>query len=373
MRHPIRTALVGLAVLPVLALAACGGSDSSGSEGAGSADTATAKEMIAPYVGQPSPFPISTPLETAPTGKKVAYMDCGTPICALFYDIASPAAEALGMELTRVDTGQAADTVSTAFDTAVNGGHDGVFVPAIPPALWERGLDALNEAGTPVVTTGVTGGDPSKIDVMQVSDVNVTEAAHLLAAYVVAEHGADVNAVLYRTPELPFTGLMADEFQQQMDELCDGCDVRIADIPASTLGNRAPSIIVDDLQAHPDTKTVIFSVGEQANGLAAAMKTANLDAEMIANSPTPETLQQMKDGDIDAALGLDLAVIGWTAMDSLARLSTGAEADPGALADQPPMQFLTAEDLPEDVSHGWVAYPDFADRFMTLWAPASAS
>ena len=210
MAHRMRRAMVGLAVLPLLALAACGSSDSAGDGDSAdnSADTAAAEALIAPYTGQPSDFPITTPLTASPKGKKVAYMDCGTPICALFYDIAQPAAQALGMTLTRIDTGQAADTVSTAFDTAVSGGYDGVFVPAIPPALWERGLDALNKAGIPVVTTGVTGGDPSKIAVMQVSDKNVTEAGKLLAAKVVAEHGADVNAVLYQTPELPFTGLL---------------------------------------------------------------------------------------------------------------------------------------------------------------------
>ena len=111
-------------------------------------------------------------------------------------------------------------------------------MPAIPPALWERGLDALNKAGIPVVTTGVTGGDPSKIAVMQVSDKNVSEAGKLLAAKVVAEHGADVNAVLYQTPELPFTGLLSETFQKELKELCTGCKVRIADIPAASLGTR---------------------------------------------------------------------------------------------------------------------------------------
>lgn len=362
---------LGLALASLLVLCACGGDSEGSSEGTGTADTAAAEALIAPFVDQPSDFPISTPLAESPAGKKIAYMDCGTPICALFFSIAEPAAKALGMDLTRIDTGQAADTVSTAFDTAVSGGYDGVFVPAIPPALWERGLDALSEAGIPVVTTGVTGGDPEKIAVRQVSETNVTVAAQLLAAYVVAEHGADVNAVLYKTPELPFTEVLAKEFAKEMDKLCDGCEVREADIPAAALGNRAPTIVTDDLQAHPDTKTVVFSVGEQANGLAAAMKTAGLDVEMIANSPTPETLSQIKDGDIAAALGLDLAVIGWTAIDSLARLTTGAEADPGAVADAPPMQFLTADNLPEDVSQGWTGYPDFADRFLELWQPAS--
>jgi ribose transport system substrate-binding protein len=64
---------------------------------------------------------------------------------------------------------------------------------------------------------------------------------------------------------------------------------------------------------------------------------------------------------------MDLGVLVWTMVDSLARLTTGQQADPGAVADEVPKQFLTAGDLPEDVSRGWSGYPDFAERFLTLW------
>lgn len=366
-----RVALV-CASSALVVLSACGGSDGgSASSSGGTADVTGAKATIAPYVGQPSAFPITEALATRPNGKKLAYMDCGTPICGLFYTLAEPAAKALGMSLTRIKTGQAADTVSSAFDTAAEGGYDGVFVPAIAPALWERGLDALKAKDIPVVTTGVTGGDASKIDVQQVSDTNVAEAGKLVAAYVVAKNDTDVNTVVYVTPELPFNQVFADSFAKELTTLCPSCESRVAKIPVATLGNRAPSLITDDLQAHPDTKTAVFAVGEQANGLAAALKTAGLDPEIIANSPTPETLGQIQNGDIEAGLGLDLPVIAWTAIDSLARLTTGAEADPGATADTPPMQFLTASDLKGDVSKGWTGYPDFGDRFTALWKDAS--
>ncbi|MEU9246228.1 substrate-binding domain-containing protein [Streptomyces sp. NPDC048385] len=372
MANRVRRAVAVVAALPLLALAACGNDGADTAKPGGTADTATAKRMIQSYLDKPSAFPITQPLKKSPAGKKIAYMDCGTPICALFYQISEPAAKALGMTLTRINTGQAADTVGSAFDTAVSGGYDGVFVPAIPPSLWQRGLDALHTKGIPVVTTGVTGADASKIAVRQVSEKNVKHAAELLAAYVVAEHGANVDAVLYMTPELPFVEVLSEAFQKEMKVLCGSCKVRTADIPAASLGSKAPSIIVDDLQAHPDTKTVVFGVGEQANGLAAAMKAAGLNGvEMIANSPTPETLQQIKDGSIKAGLGLDLAVIGWTAVDSLARLTTGQKADPGAVADTPPIQFLTKSNLPADVSKGWTGYPDFAQRFTALWKSAS--
>jgi ribose transport system substrate-binding protein len=370
-RRKIRAALICVPA-SLLVLSACGASDagSSGSD-KGTADVAGAKSIIAPYIGQPSKFPITEALKTKPTGKKLAYMDCGTPICGLFFTLAEPAAKSLGMSLTRIKTGQAADTVSSAFDTAVEGNFDGVFVPAIAPALWERGLDALKAKGIPVVTTGVTGGDPKKIDVQQVSDTNVKEAGKLVAAYVVAKHDTDVNAVVYVTPELPFNQVFADSYEAEVKKLCGSCETRFAKIPVATLGNRAPSLITDDLQAHPDTKTVVFAVGEQANGLAAAMKTAGLKSEIIANSPSPETLSQIQSGDIEAGLGLDIPVIAWTAVDSLARLVTGAEADPGAKADIPPMQFLTKADLKGDVSKGWTGYPDFGQRFTALWKDAS--
>ena len=369
-------ASVALGTTVALLLSACGsGDDDSGStadsSGGGSADVAAAKEFIADYVGQPSPFPIDTPLAKSPAGKRIAYMDCGTPICGLFYQLAQPPAEALGMELTRIDTGLSADTVATAFDTVVSGGYDGVFVPAIPTQLWESGLDALAEAGIPVATSGVVGGDPAKIGVRQVSEIQAKTAGELLAAYVVAENGDDTNAVVYQTPELQFTSVIWDAFEGKMKELCGGCSVRTADVPAATFGTRSPSVIVDDLQAHPDTKTVVFAIAEQAGGLPAALDTAGLDVETIGNSPDPAALEQIQSGDMAAGLGLDLPVVAWTVVDSLARLTTGQEPAPGAVADQPPMQFLTAEELKGDVSQGWTGYPDFAERFTALWKSAA--
>ena len=68
--------------------------------------------------------------------------------------------------------------------------------------------------------------------------------------------------------------------------------------------------------------------------------------------------------------GLDLPVIAWTVADSLARMTTGQQPDPGAVEDIAPRQLLTAADLKGDVSRGWTGYPDFADRFMALWSQA---
>jgi ribose transport system substrate-binding protein len=358
---------LGLAVL--LALVGCS-SGTTADQTPGTADTAQAEKLASIYTGAPSQFPVTSPLQKSAAGKRVAYMDCGTPICALFYSLIEAPAAQLGIKVTRIDAGQAADTVSTAFDTVAAGGYDGVFVPGITPTLWQKGLDELSKAGIPVVTTGMTGGDATKIALRQMSEVAVTRAADALAGYVVSKHGADVNIVVYETPELNFTTLLAQRFNETLGKLCTGCKSRVVDIPAATLGNTATTIVTDDLQAHPETATALFGVGEQANGLAAALKTAGIQRELISFSPTPDTLQQTLGGDVSAVLGLDLVVISWTTMDSLAKLMTGQQIDTFVHDDNPVMQFLTAKDLPSDVSQGWTGYPDFAQRFAALWANA---
>ena len=371
--HSKKAAVSALAIAATLILASCGNSGNSGSSSAGAAnkaDVATAKEMIAPYTGQPSKFPITQPLATKPTGKRIAYLDCGTPICGLFYTVTKPAMEALGMSLTSIKAGLQADTVQAAVDTVVQDKYDGVFVPAIPPALWKRGLEQLQANKIPVVTSGAIGLDPKAVPVQQAGTKDSTRGGQVLAAQVVAEHGSKSDVAVYYTPELDFTNVIKDSFIEEMGKLCAGCKVREVKVPVATFGTSSQTVIVDDLQAHPDTATAVFAIGEETAGLPAALKTAGIKVETIVNSPDPSNLEAIQKGDINMGFGLDLPVIAWTVADSLARMTTGQQPDPGAVEDIAPRQLLTAADLKGDVSRGWTGYPDFADRFMALWSQA---
>jgi ribose transport system substrate-binding protein len=376
----LRAALGIAALASALLLTACGGSSSpatasspsasgSGSGSTTGADVAAAKSAIAPYVGQASKFPIDTPLDKKPTGKRIAYLDCGTPICGLFSQLAQPAFQQLGMKLTTIKAGLKPDTVQAAFDTVIQDKYDGVFVPAIPPQLWARGLAALKSAEIPIVTTGVVDADPY-VKVQQAGTINSTTSGGLMADWVVAKHGADANVVLYYSPELAFQGVIKDAFLAEMTKVCSACKVRSVAISVTTFGTTAASTIVSDLQANPNTKTAVFGIGEQTPGLPAALKTANIKIESVVNSPDPANLEEIKKGEFTVGLGLDLPVISWTAADTLARQVTGAEPAPGATADVPPEQFLGPSDLQFDVSKGWTAYPDFAKRFGALWSSA---
>lgn len=334
------------------------------------ADVAAAEAGMAPFVDSPSAFPVTEPLETLPTGAKIAILDCGSPICGLFAELAVAPAEALGMTTTRIEAGTTADGVANAFDTVLSGEFDGVFVPAIAPSLWERQLDELNDAGIPVVTSGIIGLDPAKVVASGAAAPSSLTSGALMADWAVAADGDATNVVFYTTPELSFSATINEGFLDRMTELCPECAVRTVDIPVAQFGAGGAQIVVDDLIANPDTTSAVFAVGEQAIGLPSALKAADLEIKTLLNSPDPSVLQGIKDGEFTAGVGVDLAVLTWTMIDSLARGMAGQEIGEAVKNDEMVRQLVTAENLPDDVSLGWTGYPDFADRFIELWSQA---
>ena len=334
------------------------------------ADVEAAKALIAAYTGQPSAFPIDTPLAKKATGKRIAFIDCGTPICGIFGSVLEPAATALGMKVTVIKGGFEPDKVQAAFDTVIQDKYDGVIVPALPPQLWQRQLDQLVEAGIPVATTGVIGADPAKVPVQQAGQILDEKSGALLAAQVVADQGDKANVVIYDTPELSFIRVIVDSFKTKLAELCPTCTVREVQIPVAQFGTTATQTVVSDLQANPESNYLVFPTGEAAHGLPAALDTAGLKVATLVGSADPVNLQDVKDGKIDRVLAVDLPVIMFTLADTMARQTTGEPPAPGALADATPIQFLTQSDVTYDVSKGWVGYPDFFDRFMALWSQA---
>ena len=141
-------------------------------------------------------------------------------------------------------------------------------------------------------------------------------------------------------------------------------------VPVATIGNKAPQIVVSDLQAHPDTKTAVFSSEEAATGLPAALKVAGVTVDTVGFAPDPAVLGYIKNGDITAGLGFDIRTSAWVQLDMVARLLTGQALTTQEAADPSVMQMLERKDVSFDPSHGYNGYPDVGDRFAKLW-PAS--
>jgi ribose transport system substrate-binding protein len=356
-------------------LAACGSSNSSSSgtgtssgSAGGGVDTATAQAAIQPYVGHASAFPVTEALKQVKKGATVAFMDCGTSICALFWQILQPAAKVMGVKLTHYKAGSAANTVTQAYDSVVAAKPDAVIATATSVDLWKNQLKQLQAAKIPVVTTGILGTGQFGITAAQAAENASQLEGKLMADYTAAKFSSDSNIALDDVPELSFTPLVVKGYQTELAKVCSKCSVRVVHIPIATMGSTAPNQIVSDLQAHSGTKLAVFAIDELESGLPAALQTAGIKVQTLGNSPSPTELQYLKDGKETAVLAVDLPVLTWTLLDQAARQMvgqslTGAEAQ--GITD---VQFLTQKDIVFDPSKGWTGYPDFAPRFAKLWA-----
>lgn len=364
-------------------VAACGGGDDSSSTGtatgsetsgepeAKGGDVSAAEAVVAPYIGQPSPFPVTEKLKEVPKGATIAFMDCGSPICALLWELLNPAAATMGVSLERIKAGSSANTVNDAFDTVVSKKPDAVIVSAINIELWSKQLEQLQEAEIPVVTTGIIGTEPYGVIAPQTAEAASDLGGELMANYMVAKMNPEANAVIYEVPELPFAKIIVEKFTEEVEALCPDCSVRTAQVSVAEIGNTAPQTIVSDLQANPDTDVAVFTSGDLETGLPAATKAAGLEVETLSYAPNPTTLQYLKEGKSTASLGFDLPVLVWTLLDQAAREIVGQELSGPESEGIPVYQFLTKEDIVFDPSKGWTGYPDFAERFAKLWGVGS--
>ncbi|MBS1677443.1 MAG: substrate-binding domain-containing protein [Actinobacteria bacterium] len=373
-----------LAVFAALALAlgatACGGGgDTSGSTGKAGAEADSsagannaevakaAKEAVAPFIGKPSPFPVTEKLKEIPKGATIAYMESGSPFSALLYELALQAAETMGVKLERIKAGGSASQTSAAFDAAVANEPDAVIVNGIATELWSKQLKEFQEKGIAVVPSGVLDVEKYGIEGALSSNADDERAGKLMANYVVGEMNPEANVVVYDIPEITLTKLIAESFTEEIGAICPKCSVRTTHIPLASVGTTAPNTVVSDLQANPETTNVVFSAPEIATGVPEAFAKAGINVETLSYAPTPTNLQYMKEGKETAGLGSDVAVLGWSQVDQAAREIVGQKLTGLEAEGLGVIQFLTKKDITFDPSQGWTGYPDFAERFAKLW------
>lgn len=365
----LKTAAAGLAVAAI-ALAGCGGGSEDGATAASSdADVAAAKAAVAEYSGKPTAFPVDEPLKTKPTGKTFAYLQCSTPACALFAELAAPTQKLLGYQLKVVKAGASANEVQSAMDSVVSLKPAGVILPASDPNQFLDQMEQLQQAKVPVSANGIVDPEKYGLAVDFINEDTDKLAGKLMADWTLAQGGGEV--AFYGVPELSFSPIIERAFDAELAAVCPACNVRHVDIPVGEIGKGAPGRVVSDLQAHPNTKVAVFSTAEAGTGLPAALKAAQLKVKLMGWGPPPAILGYIKDGRWDAAIGVDAFTMLWAQIDALARTTAGEPVTEGQKNGLPPVQILTQKDITFDPTKGWQAYPDFAERFAKLWGAAA--
>ncbi len=378
LRSSSRFVLAGCLLLMIsVVIAACGSSSSSSSTGSGSggggkssgtANVAAATAAVAQYTGHPSPFPVDQPLKKRPTGQTFAFLQCSTPVCGTFSQLLAPTQHLLGFKLSIFKAGASASSLQSAMSSIISSKPTAVVIPATNPEQYSNQLKQLATSKVPISSNGIMYPAAYGIEASVFDARLSTLSGKLLADWVISRHGSKSNSVFYNTPELDFSDYVESGYRQEMTRLCPSCTVRYVTIPVATVGNTAPQTVANDLQSHPDTKTVVFASEETATGLPAALKASGIHVEVTGFAPDPTVVQYIKDGQITSGLGLDLAIMIWTQTDELARLTTGQPLTAGEKAGQVPIEFLYQNNLTGNLTNGWAAYPDFPARFAKIWA-----
>ncbi|MDQ2852325.1 MAG: substrate-binding domain-containing protein [Actinomycetota bacterium] len=385
-RRPVtpKLAVTFASAVALASVAACGSSSppagsstaSSGSSGGGSgtsANVAAAQAAINAFTGHPSAFPVSTPLsKPLPKGTKFVFMQCSTPVCGQVAKSFAGAVKAIGGELSVVNAGATAQSAQAAAATALAMKPKVVLLSGTDPTLYGSGLKALSDAGTKVVSIQVNKDvKPFGISFNYLGTDLSAQNGKLLADWVFAKKGAKANAVFYSLPALDLSSHVQEAFQTELKKVCPTCKSRVVPIDVATAGTTSAQTVVTDLQSHPDANVAVFVSFQVATGLPAALKAAGKTMTTVGFGPTTSNLQDIKDGGLTAGLAIDFPVSIWTAVDTAARLVLGDQPSKGAQSGQVPEQFLSQKDITFDPSKGWTGYPDFVQRFLKLWHPAS--
>jgi ribose transport system substrate-binding protein len=374
-RVPRTRFIVAAAALAVFA-AGCGSSssqkDASTARVTGSASTAqvaTAKADMAPYVGKASAFPVNTPLtKHLPAGSTLAYLQCPTATCALAGKAVAGAAKTLGLTYHPVSAGVSSTDETTALNSIIALKPKLVIIPGLNPAPFCSQIKQLVTEGVGVGTFGMVGAQACGVKAAINGGASAALGGQLMADWVVATEGAKANVAMYVSSELAFSPDVQHGFTSQMKKLCSSCSVRIVQIPLSAYGSSAPSMMVGDLQRNPSTNTMVFDNEESAIGLPAALKTADLSHENeIGWGPEPANLSDIQSGAITAGIGVDIPTMIWETVDAATRVGTGQPLPASEQGGVPPVEVLEKQNITFHPADGFSPYPNFAERFAKLW------
>jgi ribose transport system substrate-binding protein len=330
---------------------------------------AAAKAAIAAFEANPTSIEITEPLSKKPeSGKTIVQLKSTSPSSVTLADAETEAAEALGWTMITVDTDGTLEGNQQALQSAIDLAPDGITYSGIPSSTLTAQLAAAEEAGIPIVENSAT--DPAGGALVSTSSTEMfTSWGDLTAAYVTAESGGDAKILLVDIPAFPILTLYIDAFTDALSTYCPGCTTSYAPQEATDIGTNTPTSVVSELQKSPDTEWVVFSLGDLSLGVATAMASAGVTANIVGLTGAANNFASLADGTETMWTADSLPVVGWSTIDALARHFNG---DPIETSDQSvrPTQLVTQDTVAGivlDDTGAYVGVEDYREQYKALW------
>jgi len=320
---------------------------------------------------RPITIGITDPIKgTIPSGKTIAFIQCGAPICASLGNDLTAAASQVKWTVKRINAGLSAETIKAAWDQAVSSKPDAVVASGTPRVLFNSELTQLSALKIPVIdmTTADTAGD-GITQVFGGPDQYSQQGKNMADYMLVNSGGSTVNALSVTISAYPNITLVGKGLSTEMSAQCPKCTSATLDVPATSIGSDLPTRITSYLSAHPSVNWVYVGFSDMVTGLPAALSSAGLGkVKIVTLSTNPTIATYMKNGqNLVMATGFDVTEMMWRSVDYLARTWTGSSTtqntDPAAL----PSWFVTKDNLPSTTDNfPYVA--DYKAEYEKLWS-----
>lgn len=325
-----RLSTIGV-LIGALALAACGGDDTSEADESGfSSDAKAASQAIVEAHSQvPSARELTPLAKKPPSDISAVFIGCPVPQCAQATSIAEDAAGELGWDTRVIVSDFTPEAFASAFDSALQLGPDFLYYIAVQPeSIVETQLQQAKDAGIKVIAGGTglgveIGGD-SPIVAATSGPRTVTQYSELLADTVIADADSTEGIVFMYDPSAPSYVQGVEVFEKKITDA--GGTVEQFKVNQTGAGDTLPGEVVSFLQSNPDTAYLVTPNDNMLIGVADAIAAAGLTPpKLIGQDPTEESFTKLADGSQFASVLVDNRGASWDAVDLMARLSIGED------------------------------------------------
>jgi ribose transport system substrate-binding protein len=378
MKH-VRRMIGALAVATaVLASAACGSADGTGSTSdvANAAATGPAvaqlRTKIDARLKPPTGIGLDTSLSRKPDAGKFI-VSLLTPLAVAKTESAAQAAAArmLGWRYQEIQQGTGPEDAAKALDAAIALRPAGIIYYGTPRQSLEAGLREAQAAGIPVVATAQV--DPLAAPIIASNSNSGGQLATLgvgLADYVAANSGLTAQVALVTVPAYPVLASFTNGFTHELAGVCPHCRTTALPQQLSDIGTVTPTSVVNALRRDPGIKYVIFDNGSTSIGVEDAIQAAGLEDVVVGGeAPSAQSIGQLKGGSDQIWAALSIPILGYGLIDTFARHFNGDSLDP-VFKENPAWQILTKDNVGSAVLDGqgnYVGYAAYPTAFAKLW------
>jgi ribose transport system substrate-binding protein len=372
---PVALAAAGTAALAISACGSGGGGSSpssSASKDNSNPALVSVEKTVQAHEKPPSTIGPTQPIgKPIPKGKRLIFINCGAPACALMGQSFKQAGSVLGWNVQEIAAQPTPQAVQAAFTEALRRNPDGVVSTGFAKELYQRQLAELNKRKIPVFSG--TGTDPSSYDPSKgitlepEPPAEVAKATRLLADKTIVDAGGkgEIGSVLLTG--FPIVKLYTEAYENEIKAKCPDCSVKRLTVDPTSIGKDAAQKIANFLRSNPNVAHLFLSYDALGLGLPAAVKgTGGQMPKTYSWAPDQPGVKALQGGERTASVPLGYNEIAWQWADGFARIFTGESVREDGKWGGYVLWSKDYNNVPQDANNP-PYIPDYQQQFKKLW------